>query len=264
MGILDADAKIFHICVYIYIYIFQVVCGSAPWFLAWFWKQKLSLAAPEAALNGDINKHQHQEYQGIIWNSTWSHAHWRWVKNHLLIGKHIRVKPLESKLIGPSYFGIGNKNTCAPRGMAKNLPNCCSGRCCWVEDPHWWTPNLDPNSFHDGLLSMAGPPCLGFQLSSTLRKVSISWFRVNRRIASHCGSRWAVSSGSTQARGLQLCSPAIMKGFFEGRTLAGTNGLWIIGGGGAKRKNFECARGVIYSPLGVVAAGGSLWWWLAK
>ncbi|CAL1158340.1 unnamed protein product [Cladocopium goreaui] len=41
---------------------------------------------------------------------------------------------------------------------------------------------------------------------------------------------------------------------------SGTNGLWIIGGGGAKRKNFECARGVIYSPLGVVAAGGSLWW----
>eukprot|EP00438_Fugacium_kawagutii_P012326 Skav221957 [mRNA] locus=scaffold195:657655:668736:- [translate_table: standard] len=29
---------------------------------------------------------------------------------------------------------------------------------------------------------------------------------------------------------------------------SGTNGLWIIGGGGAKRKNFECARGVIYSP----------------
>lgn len=28
---------------------------------------------------------------------------------------------------------------------------------------------------------------------------------------------------------------------------SGTNGLWIIGGGGAKRKNFECARGVIYS-----------------
>jgi len=28
---------------------------------------------------------------------------------------------------------------------------------------------------------------------------------------------------------------------------SGTNGLWIIGGNGAKRKNFECARGVIYS-----------------
>lgn len=52
-----------------------------------------------------------------------------------------------------------------------------------------------------------------------------------------------------------------MKCFLEGRTLAGTNGLWIIGGGGAKRKNFECARGVIYSPLGVVpgAACGGDW-----
>ena len=30
----------------------------------------------------------------------------------------------------------------------------------------------------------------------------------------------------------------------------GTNGLWIIGGGGAKRKNFDCARGTVYSPLG--------------
>ena len=29
----------------------------------------------------------------------------------------------------------------------------------------------------------------------------------------------------------------------------GSNGLWIIGGGGAKRKNFDCSRGVIYSWL---------------
>mmetsp|Transcript_106052 Transcript_106052/g.253129 ORF Transcript_106052/g.253129 Transcript_106052/m.253129 type:complete len:535 (-) Transcript_106052:162-1766(-) len=28
---------------------------------------------------------------------------------------------------------------------------------------------------------------------------------------------------------------------------SGTNGLWIIGGSGAKRKNFDCSRGVIYS-----------------
>ena len=33
-------------------------------------------------------------------------------------------------------------------------------------------------------------------------------------------------------------------------TKPGTNGLWIIGGGGAKRKNFDCSRGVIYSSGG--------------
>lgn len=41
---------------------------------------------------------------------------------------------------------------------------------------------------------------------------------------------------------LQMCPPPIPLD-------TGTNGLWIIGGNGAKRKNFECARGVIYSSL---------------
>lgn len=30
---------------------------------------------------------------------------------------------------------------------------------------------------------------------------------------------------------------------------SGTNGMWIIGGSGAKDKNFECSRGVIYSDI---------------
>lgn len=30
---------------------------------------------------------------------------------------------------------------------------------------------------------------------------------------------------------------------------SGTNGMWILGSGGAKQKNFECSRGVIYSNL---------------
>lgn len=66
----------------------------------------------------------------------------------------------------------------------------------------------------------------------------------------NCGGEYVLVAGES-ANGHPLWKQ--MGGKFW--LYSGTNGLWIIGGGGAKRKNFDCSRGVIYS---ATSHGGQL------
>jgi len=57
-----------------------------------------------------------------------------------------------------------------------------------------------------------------------------------------CGGEYLLVAGET-ANGSPLWKQMGGKYWLY----SGTNGLWIIGGSGAKRNNFDCSRGVIYS-----------------